>query len=308
MSTTIDTAFIREFRDAVVMLAEQQTARLRNAVNVISVTGEMWDAERLGGVAATEIGTRFEQIGRGDIAHTRRWGVLRAYDVRPLFLDSIDKVKMLVQFESRYLRRLASAMGRAVDDTIIAALDGPVTEGKTAGSTANFPSGVANQDVYSFSSGVTPGPLNLDTLLRAKAKLLASEATETPGQPVTVLINSNAWLSLLQDTKFTNLDWTRGPAPLDDGELPTRLGMRFIRTERLPDIVDAAYDSGVPANRVFMFTRDAIDFGEGAPIQADVSQRKDLRGYPWQAYTWGAWGALRVEDVQVVRILARKTT
>ena len=308
MSTTIDTAFIRQFRDAVVMLAEQQTSRVKSAVNVIPVMGEMWDVERLGSINASEITTRFEQIGRGDIAHTRRWGVVRGYDVRPLFLDSIDKVKMLVRFESRYLRRLASAMARAVDDTIIAALDGPVTEGKTAGSTANFPSGTAGQDVFSFSTGSTPGPLNLDTLLRAKAKLLGAEATESPNNPVTVLINSNAWLSLCQDNKFINLDFTRGAATLDTGELPPRLGMRFIRTERLPDISDSNYDNGTPANRVFMFTRDAIDFGEAASIQADITQRKDLRGYPWQVYTWGAWGAVRVEDVQVVRILAKKTT
>lgn len=303
MSTSIENALVRQFGDTVLMLAEQTMARVRGVVRTVPVRAEMWTVERLGGVAATEVGTRFEQIGRGDIEHTRRWGVIRAYDVRPLFFDNLDRVRMIIDFRSPYARRIASALARAMDDTIIAALDGPVTSGKTAGSTENFP---AAQNVFSYSSGTTPGPLNLDTLLRAKAKLLAAETITDPDAPVNVLLNENAWLSLMQDNRFVNGDFSRF-YPLETGRLPPYLGMRFIRSQRLPDISDAGYDGGTAANRVFMFTSESIEFGENQPIVPDISQRRDLRLHPWQVYAWGSWGAVRTEDVQVVRILAKKT-
>jgi len=307
MSTTINAALVEQFGDTVTMLAEQTMARLRGAVRIKSVKAEMWSAERLGGISATEVSTRFSQMSQGDINHDRRWGFIRAFDVEPLFIDQFDRLRMVVDFRSPYSRRIASALARAQDDTIIAALDGPVTVGKQGGSTTNFPGGVANQDVFSFSTGTTPGPLNLDTLLRAKARLLSAEAVDNPDARVTVLLNENAWLSLLQDNRFVNGDFSRF-YPLESGRLPPYLGMQFIRSQRLPEIVDGTYDGGAPANRVFMFTEDAIEFGENQAIVPDISQRKDLRLQPWQVYAWGSWGALRVEDVQVVRILARRTT
>jgi len=37
-------------------------------------------------------------------------------------------------------------------------------------------------------------------------------------------------------------------------------------------------------------------------ITTDVSQRKDLRGMPWQAYVYGTFGATRLEENKVYAI------
>jgi hypothetical protein len=287
----------------VYLLAEQRGSRLRSSVTTKSVTGEAWTMERLAGVDYQEITDRFAPMPRNEIDHTRRWGFIRGYDSNVL-LDSFDKVKNLVSFESPYTQRLAATMGRAIDRTIIQALDGPVQEGKNAETTATFPNA---QRVFSLNTSSNPVPLGFRALLAAKEKLLASYAIDLPGAPVNVAMNANAWRSLLEDDKLTSADFNSlraiENAGFTDG---TFMGLRFFITELIPDIADGSYDSGTPANRVFMYRNDALEFGVAQEPQTFIDPRPDLRTRPWQAYVMGAWGASRVEDVRVVRIHARK--
>ena len=301
MSQTIETSFVKQFSDTVHMLAEQRMSRLRPTVAQESVTGEAWTVERLGGVQSQEITNRFAAMPINEIEHDRRWGYIKAYDAVAL-LDNYDKVRNLVSFESPYTMRLASEIGRAIDRTIIGAMDASVQEGKNGETTTVFP---AAQTVFNYSTGTTPGPLNLRTLIAAKEKLLASEAVGDPDAPVTVAFNANGWRSLLEDERITNADYNTLRA-LESGRVVGLMGMNFVRTELLPDLSDGTYDSGAAGNRVFMYLSDAMEFGVAKEPAARIDQRPDLRTVPWQAYIMGAWGAVRKEDVRVVRILAKK--
>jgi hypothetical protein len=301
MSQTIERSFVQQFGTTVLMLAEQQMSRIRGAVRTETVRGEAWTVERLAGAPYQEITNRFAAMPLNEIEHTRRWGYIKAYDSVAL-LDSYDKVRNLVSFESPYTRRLAATIGRAIDTTIINALDAPVQEGKTGATTVNFPTA---QRIFSVNSSNVAVPLDMYNLLRAKERLLASEAQENADDPVIVLLNANAWRSLLEDNRITSADYNTLRA-LETGSVQNLMGMQFIRTELIPDITDTSYDSGAPANRVFMFRNDAIEFGVAQEPTVDISRRNDLRTIPWQAYIMGAWGAVRTEDVRVVRIHAKK--
>jgi len=305
VSDTIERSFVRQFGTMVHMLAEQRGSRLRSSIVSKPVTGEAWTMERLASVDYQEITDRFAPMPRNEIEHSRRWGFIRGYDANVL-LDSFDKVKNLVSFESPYTQRLAATIGRAIDRTIIQALDGPVQEGKNAETTVTFPNA---QRVFSVNGGGTAIPLGFRALLAAKEKLLATYAIDLPGAPVNVAMNANAWRSLLEDDKLTNADYNSlraiENAGFSDG---TFMGLRFFITELIPDIADPTYDSGAPANRVFMYRNDALEFGVAQEPRTFIDPRPDLRTRPWQAYVMGAWGASRVEDVRVVRIHAKKIT
>jgi hypothetical protein len=287
------------------MLAEQRGSVLRSSVVSKPVTGESWTVERLASVAYQEITERFAPMPRNEIEHTRRWGFIHGYDANVL-LDNFDKVKNLVSFESPYTQRLATTIGRAIDRTIIQALDGSVREGKNAENTVAFPNA---QRVFSVNTSSTPVPLGFRALLAAKEKLLATHAIDLPGAPVNVAMNANAWRSLLEDDKLTSADFNSlraiENAGFRDG---TFMGLRFFITELLPDISYSGYDGGTAANRVFMYRNDALEFGVAQEPRTFIDPRPDLRTRPWQAYIMGAWGATRVEDVRVVRIHAKKIT
>lgn len=301
MSQTIERAFVEQFGTTVLMLAEQQMSRLRPVVTTSPVRGESWTVERLAGAAYQEITNRFAAMPLNEIEHTRRWGYIKAYDANAL-IDSYDKVRALVSFESPYTRRLASTIGRAIDVTLINALDASVQEGKTGNVTVNFP---AAQSINAVNSSSAAVPLDMYNLLRAKEKLLAAEAIADPATRVVVLLNANAWRSLMEDNRITNADYNTLRA-LETGRIDGYMGMTFIRTELLPDITVAGYDGGNPVNRVFMFRSDALEFGVAAEPTVTIDRRIDLRTIPWQAYIMGAWGAVRTEDARVVRICAKK--
>lgn len=300
MSQTIERAFVEQFGTTVLMLAEQTMSRVRPVVSTKTVRGEAWTVERLAGADYQEITNRFAAMPINEIEHTRRWGYIKAYDAVAL-LDSYDKVRTLVDFESPYTRRLASTIGRAIDITLINALDAAVQEGKTGNTTVNFPSAQSINAMAGSSESI----LNLETLLKAKEKLLAAEAVDDPAQRVVVLINANAWRSLLEDNRITSADYNTLRA-LESGRVDGLMGMTFIRTELLPDITVSGYNSGNPVNRCFMFRSDALEFGVAQEPEVAIDRRADLRTRPWQAYIMGAWGAVRTEDVRVVRIAARK--
>jgi hypothetical protein len=303
MSETIETNFVRQFGTMVYLLAEQRGSRLRSSVASKSVQGEAWTMERLASVDYQEITERFAPMPRNEIDHSRRWGFVRGYDTNVL-LDNFDKVKTLVSFESPYTQRLATTMGRAIDRTIITALDGDVREGKNAEANVVFPTA---QRVFSLNTSNNPVPLGFRALLAAKEKLLASYAIDLPGTPVNVAMNANAWRSLLEDDKLTSADFNSlraiENAGFSDGSF---MGLRFFITELLPDVSDAGYDSGAAANRVFVYRQDALEFGVAQEPSTFIDPRPDLRTRPWQAYCMGAWGASRIEDVRVVRIHAKK--
>lgn len=303
MSETIETAFVRQFGTMVHMLAEQRGSRLRPSVQTKSVTGEAWTMERLGGVDYQEITERFAPMPRNEIEHSRRWGFIRGYDANVL-LDKFDKVKTLVSFESPYTQRLAATMGRAIDRTIIGALDGDVREGKNAETNSVFPNA---QRVFSVNTSNVAIPLGFRALLAAKEKLLASYAIDLPGAPVHVAMNANGWRSLLEDDKLTNADYNSLRAIENSGFRDgSYMGLSFHITELLPDVSDASYDSNTAANRVFVYRNDALEFGVAQEPSTFIDPRPDLRTRPWQAYVMGAWGASRIEDVRVVRIHAKK--
>jgi hypothetical protein len=58
-----------------------------------------------------------------DTPHTRRMVTMTDYEYADL-IDSQDKIRMLADPTSTYARAAAAAMGRAMDDVIIAAMYG----------------------------------------------------------------------------------------------------------------------------------------------------------------------------------------
>jgi len=67
-------------------------------------------------------------------------------------IDSVDKVRMLADPTSTYARAAAAAMGRSMDDVIIAAMNGNAQTGKAGTTATALPAG---QKVAHGSAGLT---------------------------------------------------------------------------------------------------------------------------------------------------------
>tara|TARA_R110002110_G_C13421368_1_gene714523 strand:+ start:1115 stop:1975 length:861 start_codon:yes stop_codon:yes gene_type:complete len=282
MSVQITTAFVEQYKSNVFHLAQQKGSRLRDAVRTETVTGKSHFFERIGSSAAEKRTSRHSDTPRMDTPHSRRKVTLEDYDWADL-IDQEDKVRMLISPQSEYAMAGAWAMGRAMDDAIIAAATGTALGGVSGGSSISLPSA---QKVAHGSAGLT-----LAKLLSAK-EILDKNDTD-PDEPRFMLVTAGQLADLLGITSVTSADFNSVKA-LVQGDVDTFLGFNFIRTERLG--LDAT-----PNRQVLGFCQSAIGLAVGADIQTKISERAD-KNYATQVFLSMSIGATRIEDEKMVEI------
>lgn len=284
MSISIPQAYVEQFSSMVHMLSEQRTSRLRRTVQITPVKGESFSEERLGGIdAPNKIINLHGDTPLNNLPHTRRWGFIADYDVADL-IDKQSKVRLLIDPEGKYVRKHSGTMGRGIDDSIIAALGGAAVQGKTSGSAS-----VALPDAQKIVSSSTG--LTIAKLTEAKEILDAAEVDEFI--PRFFVCAAKQMTNLLNDDKVTSADFNTVKA-LVRGELNEFMGFTFIRSQRLQT-------NGSSERLCYGYAMDAVQLGMGDEPSSIASPRPDKR-YAQQIYTFGSWGAMRVEDEMVTEV------
>ena len=196
MSNQITTAFVQQYGSNVQMLSQQMGSRLREAVDVETITGKNAYFEQVGSVAAQVRTSRHSSTPQIDTPHARRRVSLADYEWADL-IDDADKVRMLVDPTSSYARAAAAAIGRSMDDTIISALGGTSKTGKEGTTDTSFPSG---QKIAHGSGGLT-----IAKLISAKKKLDANSVD--PSIPRFIVVSPEQIEDLLNTTSVTSADF-----------------------------------------------------------------------------------------------------
>jgi len=282
MSVQITTAFVEQYKSNVFHLAQQKGSKLRDAVRTESIVGKSHFFERIGSTAAVKRTSRHADTPRVDTPHSRRKVTMDDYDWADLIDDS-DKVRLLISPQSEYAKAGAYAMGRTMDDVIIAAATGNAFGGVSGGSPIALPAG---QKIAHGSTGLT-----IAKLISAKEKLDA--ANVDPDEARTLVCSAKQISDLLGTTQITSSDFNSVKA-LVQGDIDTFMGFRFIRSERL----------GTDSNgnrQVLAFTNTSMGLALGKDIQTKISERAD-KNYSTQVYLCMTIGATRVEDEKVIEI------
>jgi len=282
MSTQVTTAFVQQFSANISMLSQQMGSLLRSAVDVESVNGEKAFFDQVGSAAAVLRTSRHADTPLVDTPHSRRMVTLSDYEYAEL-VDDADKVRLLVDPTSTYSRAAAAAMGRAMDDVIIAAALGTAKTGKDGGTSTALPSG---QKIAHGSAGLT-----LAKLLSAKEILDANSVD--PSIPRHIVVSPKQISDLLNNTTVTSSDFNTVKA-LAQGELNSFVGFNFIVSNRLT--TDSNSD-----RQVIAFASDGIKLAMGKEPQARIDERAD-KSYSTQIYYCQSIGATRMEEEKVVEI------
>ena len=282
MSVQITTAFVEQYKSNVFHLAQQKGSKLRDAVRTESIVGKSHFFERIGSTAAVKRTSRHADTPRVDTPHSRRKVTMDDYDWADLIDDS-DKVRLLISPQSEYAKAGAYAMGRTMDDVIIAAATGNAFGGVSGGSTIALPAG---QKIAHGSTGLT-----IAKLISAKEKLDA--ANVDPDEARVLVCSAKQISDLLGTTQITSADFNSVKA-LVQGDIDTFMGFKFIRSERL----------GTDSNgnrQVLAFTNTSMGLALGKDIQTKISERAD-KNYSTQVYLCMTIGATRVGDEKVIEI------
>jgi hypothetical protein len=290
MSNQITTAFVQQYSSNVQMLSQQMGSYLRGAVDVESVVGKNAFFDQVGKTTAQLRTSRHADTPQLDTPHSRRRVSLADYEWADL-IDNADKVRLLIDPTSSYAKAAAAAMGRAMDDVVIAALGGTAFSGETGSTSVPLPSG---QKPYSASQGNdAAGGLSITKLLEAKKILDLADVD--PSIQRYFVCGPTQISNLLGTTQITSSDFNTVKA-LAQGQVDSFLGFKFIVSNRL------VFDATNTDDRLcYAFTQDAIKLAIGQDVIARIDERAD-KSYSTQVYYAMSIGATRMEEEKVVEI------
>lgn len=296
MSFTVDQWFVQQYGRSVLSLAQQEGSRLRGCVQVESgVVGKSVFIDRIGTTAAVKRTSRHSDSPLANIPHSRRRLDLADYEQGEL-VDRPDMVRTLNDPTNPYTRAIGYAMGRAMDNECIVAMDGTAFEGAggagDAVTSVAFPA--AQSIAVDFRDDAAPLSVNLTMGKLRQAKQFLDTADVDPADVRYIAVTASQIHSLLFSTQVTSKDFQPVQA-LYDGKITTLLDFNFVRTQLLP------FSSGV-IRKVFCWAKSGIRLGIGEDMVHEVAPRPD-KSYSMYPYTRMSIGATRAEDVRVVRIL-----
>ena len=280
MSTQITTAFVQQYRNNLMILAQQKGSKLRNTVRTESVNGTSAYFDRLGATAAVKRLTRHGDTPLIDSPHSRRRLSTAPYEWADL-IDQADKVRLLIEPTSEYAQNAANAMGRTMDDIIIAAASGTAYTGVDGSGTQALTLQVA--------AGATN--LTLAKLLEAKQDL---DEGDVEGEDRYIIVSPKMMTSLLGTTEVKSADYNAVKA-LVQGQLDTFLGFKFVTSNRL------AANATADGHLCLAYQRSGLVLGIGEDVKTEIGPRPD-KSYSTQVYVRMDLGATRLEEARVVEI------
>lgn len=288
MSVQVTTAFVEQYKANVYHLTQQKGSKLRRAVRVESVTGKNAYYEQLGATSARKRTSRHSDTPRMDTPHSRRRVSLEDYDWSDL-IDNEDTIRMLIDPASPYAEAASMAMGRAIDDAIVAAADGTAYTGVDGGTSTPFDTNMV-VDVQTVWPGVSAADTGLNVAKLIAASKLLGQNDVDPDEEKFLIPNARQISSLLKDDRLSSHDYNI-VKPLVDGNVTKYMGFTIIPCNRIG--VDSNSD-----DKVLFWAKGGLLLGLGKDISTRISERAD-KNYATQVFASMTIGATRMEEARV---------
>lgn len=293
MSLDLVNLYGRQYATNVELLLQQKGGKFMRAVDTGSYKGDQASpVDQLGAVEASEVTTRFADMPRTDAPTARRWVFPTDYDVNQM-IDQFDKLRLLSDPQSKYVMNAHMAMGRKQDLEIIKAFTGTAKTGINGGTSTIFTA--ANE--VDVATGGANSRINV-AKIRAVKELMETNHIDFEMEEAFIGITAKDHSALLNEIQIVGRDFKNGEAPiLVKGKVTEFLGFQFIQSELIESQLAGTNEVTLP-----VWVKSGMHFGTWNDITSDVSQRKDIRGLPWQAYVYGTFGATRLEENKVYAI------
>lgn len=309
MNSQIESWRVQQYAANVYQLAQQEGSRLAGLVRKESFKGKSEFFDRLGLASAQVKSGRNSDTPNLDITHSRRRVTTSMYEWATL-VDRKDKLENIHDPANQYSVAARNALGRSMDDVILAGIVGTAYTGEDGSSTQTL--GTAQK--VACVSGAALDYANLQGLRKAKRLL---DQAEVQG-PRYLVYQSDFLESMLAITSVTSADFNTIKA-LVQGEVDTFLGFKWIHSERVPlaaasdsdtfkfDTTTGLYNAagtalGATDKMALAFVGDGVLLGMNEGAVGRVDERSD-KSYSQQVYASMDFGAVRMEEAKVVEII-----
>ena len=290
MAANSNAFYTQQYASAVELLSQQMVPRVASLFSPMTAVGK--SATVVNQIDAFEADERtglYDQIVFGEPSHTRPWVYPRHFD-KALPFDNIEAMQMSANPQSEYVQGVVAAINRKMDDEAIRAFFADRMLGESAGTTDSFGSGMQ----VGVNIGGTASGLNVEKI---QAALEILRALEVFDEQINCVISPKQERNLMNEIEVTSSDFT-SKRIIDSGTVAGSgfMGINWVVSNRL--LTDSSSYRRVP-----LFTQRGMTFCRwDGGLKTDVSQRKDLRGHPWQVYGEGHFGAVRKDAKKVVEI------
>ena len=201
-------------------------------------------------------------------------------------IDDQDKIRMLSSPESNYAKAAAFALGRSMDDAIIAAFNASAKPGKAGTTNTALPAGNV---IAHGSAGLTVAKL-------ISAKKLLDAGSVDPSINRYIVVSPEQIEDLLNTTSVTSSDFNTVKA-LATGTVDSFVGFKFIVSNRLKD-------DGT-SRQCYAWAEDGMKLAIGKDVKAEITTRAD-KSYATQVYYCASFGATRMEEAKVIQVLCNE--
>ena len=278
----ITTSFVKQFGSTLNMLAQQKGSRLSPCVQVeTGAFGEEEYFDQYGkDTANVKVARNVDVQYAADDYERRRVSFTDVYWSK--LIDKEDKLAMLIDPTSGLMQAGAWAIGRKIDDMIIAAFSGTAYTGKAGGTSTSFTA--ANQ-IAVGAAGLTIGKL-------ISAKELIDAADVDPEEDRFIAVSARQITNLLNTTEVTSADFNTVKA-LVEGKIDTFMGFKFVRTQRI--------DLTTTTRTCLAWARSGMVLAKRNEMVAKLDQIP-TKHYATQLYASISCGATRMEEEKCVEI------
>lgn len=298
-ANVIPTFQVEQFSTNVKLLLQQMDSRLAGAVLTGTHIGKQASpVDQIGAIEMVPVTSRFSPIGRVDASTDRRWVFPSDFEL-PQLVDSFDQLRLIVDPKSHLVQAAVAAANRKKDAIIYNAFFGTAKTGEQGATSTILPTSTST-NVVAVDTGGSVSNLNVAKLRTAKKFLMAAEV-DLDTDPIYCAITSKEHDSLLNEIQIINTDYSAKPV-LVDGRIRTFLGINFIHYEAATTGTD---DDAGTSTQIPLWAKSGMHLGMWSDLEANVTQRTDLTGQPWQVYTKMTLGATRLEEKKIVKIWCR---
>lgn len=307
MSTQITTAMVNQYGANVQFLAQQKGSRFRAYVRQEMQHSLAEYFDQVGVAVAQQKTTRNSDTPLMNTPHARRQVTMTDWEYADL-IDRQDRIRTIIDPTNPYAVAAGWALGRSMDDQIIANALGTAYTGQTGSTAVTHP----NSQKYASNDGSAFQNLTVEDLIEVKEMFDAADVDESI--PRYLAYTHSQLASILGTTQVTSSLYTNVKA-LVEGKVDTFLGFKFIRSERL---LTYPTGSGVTASpttgavgsgssvdgfrRCIAWAHDGLILTTGIDINVDIGPRRD-KSNATQVYACMSIGASRMEEVKVVEII-----
>lgn len=295
MSDVFTSAMTEQFGANVYQLAQQKGSRLRGLVSMQELTGTKRYFERVGATTARKKTGIHQDSPHIETPWDRRAMTPVDYDWGELLGTDFEKAKMIVDPMNPNVQAGGFALGRSIDDEIIAAATGTVYTGATGTTPVVLPETQKVAVTLGAPSGFTNAGLNLAKLIAARSLFGKADIDlDDPANELYMAVTQQQLDDLLAVTEVKSSDYNIVKA-LADGTVKRFMGFTFVPTQRL------VKNTSTDIRTCFGWVKSGIAVALPIDIKKSVNQRPD-KCNEWYAYAELSVAAARMEETKVVEI------